>query len=31
MLFGKTPDGAARPAFRWLVRLIAVSAVVLVP
>jgi hypothetical protein len=24
-------DGVARPAFRWLVRLIAVSAVVLVP
>jgi hypothetical protein len=31
MLFGKAPDGAGRPAFRWLVRLIAVSAVVLVP
>ena len=31
MLLGRTPDGAARPAFRWLVRLIAVSAVVLVP
>jgi hypothetical protein len=31
MLFGKAPDGAARPALRWLVRLIAVSAVVLVP
>jgi hypothetical protein len=31
MLFGKAPDGAARPAFRWLVRLIAVSAVVLFP
>jgi hypothetical protein len=31
MLLGKAPDGAARPALRWLVRLIAVCAAVLVP
>jgi hypothetical protein len=31
MLFGKAPDEASRPAFRWLVRLIAASAAVLVP
>jgi hypothetical protein len=31
MLLGRAPDGATRPAFRWLVRLIAISAVVLVP
>ena len=31
MLFGKAPEGVARPVFRWLVRLIAVSAAVLVP
>jgi len=31
MLFGKAPGGAGRPAFRWLVRLIAASAAVLVP
>lgn len=31
MLFGKAPDTAARPGFRWLVRLTAVSAAVLVP
>ena len=31
MLLGKAPDRATRAAFRWLVRLIAVSAVVLVP
>lgn len=31
MLPGRAPDGCAAPAFRWLVRLVAVSAVVLVP
>jgi hypothetical protein len=31
MLLGMAPDGGAAPAIRWLVRLIAVSAVVLVP
>jgi hypothetical protein len=31
MLPGGAPDGCSRPAFRWLVRLVAVSAVVLVP
>jgi hypothetical protein len=31
MLPGGAPDGGATPAFRWLVRLVAVSAVVLVP
>jgi hypothetical protein len=31
MLLDRAPDGAARPAFRWLVTLIAVSAVVLLP
>jgi hypothetical protein len=31
MLLGRASDGATKPAFRWLVRLIAVSAVVLVP
>jgi hypothetical protein len=31
MLLGRVPGGAGRPAFRWLVRLIAVSAAVLVP
>jgi hypothetical protein len=31
MLFGKAPDEASRPAFLWLVRLIAASAAVLVP
>jgi hypothetical protein len=31
MLFGRPPDEAARPAFRWLVRLLAVSAAVLLP
>jgi hypothetical protein len=31
MLLGRTPDGATKPAFRWLVRLIAASAVILVP
>lgn len=31
MLFGKASDGAAGPPFRWLARLIAVSAVILVP
>jgi hypothetical protein len=31
MLPGRAPDGCATPAFRWLVRLVAVSAVVLVP
>jgi len=31
MLLGRASDEAAKPAFRWLVRLIAVSAVVLVP
>jgi hypothetical protein len=31
MSLGRAPDGVAAPAFRWLVRLIAVSAVVLVP
>jgi hypothetical protein len=31
MLLGIAPDEATRPAFRWLVRLIAVSAAVLVP
>lgn len=31
MLLVRAPDGAFKPAFRWLVRLIAVSAVVLLP
>src|ERR1700743_371757 len=31
MLLGRASDEATRPPFRWLVRLIAVSAVVLVP
>jgi hypothetical protein len=31
MLFGRPSDEAARPSFRWLVRLLAVSAAVLVP
>ena len=31
MLMGSAPDVAVKPAFRWLVRLIAVSAVVLLP
>jgi hypothetical protein len=31
MLLGRVLDGADRPAFRWLVRLTAISAVVLVP
>src|ERR1700728_1294146 len=31
MLLGRASGEAAKPAFRWLVRLIAVSAVVLVP
>lgn len=31
MLLGTAPDGGSTPAFRWLVRLIAVSAVVLLP
>ena len=31
MLLGRASDEAAKPAFGWLVRLIAVSAVVLVP
>lgn len=31
MLLGTAPDGGATPAFRWLVRLIAFSAVVLLP
>jgi phosphoglycerol transferase MdoB-like AlkP superfamily enzyme len=31
MLFGKASDGAARPAFRWLAWLIALSAVILLP
>jgi hypothetical protein len=28
---GRAPDGYATPAFRWLVRLVAVSAMVLIP
>ena len=31
MLPGGAPDGCSRPAFRWLVRLVAVSAMVLIP
>ena len=31
MLLGRAWDGATRPAFRWLVRAVAVSAAVLVP
>src|ERR1700722_6977627 len=31
MLLGGASEGAARPTFRWLVGLVAVSAVVLVP
>jgi hypothetical protein len=31
MPHGRAPDGYATPAFRWLVRLIAVSAMVLIP
>jgi hypothetical protein len=31
MLLAKATDGAPGPAFRWLVRLIAVSAVILLP
>jgi len=31
MLLGRASDEATKPAFRWLVRLIAVSAAVLVP
>jgi hypothetical protein len=31
MLLGTAPDGEARPGFRWLVRLIAFSAAVLLP
>jgi hypothetical protein len=31
MLLGGASEGATRPTFRWLVRLVAVSAVVLVP
>jgi len=31
MLLGKTPDGPARPACRWLARLTAVSAAALFP
>lgn len=31
MLLGRAPDGAARPVFRWLAGMIAVSAVILLP
>jgi hypothetical protein len=31
MPHGRAPDGYATPAFRWLVRLVAVSATVLIP
>jgi phosphoglycerol transferase MdoB-like AlkP superfamily enzyme len=31
MLLGRGSDGPAKPVFRWLVRLIAVSAAVLIP
>jgi phosphoglycerol transferase MdoB-like AlkP superfamily enzyme len=31
MLLGRAWDGATRPAFRWLVRAVAVSAAVLMP
>ena len=31
MLLGRASDGTSKPAFRWLVRLIAVSAAVLLP
>jgi hypothetical protein len=31
MLPGRAPDGCSRPAFWWLVRLVAVSAMVLIP
>jgi hypothetical protein len=31
MPHGRAPDGYAAPAFRWLVSLVAVSAMVLIP
>jgi len=31
MLLGRASDGTAKPAFRWMVTLIAISAVVLIP